>query len=418
MHRTFVALALLVAHASTASAAPPAAYTPRVTVSGPTRLDWTFVISTQSQTQPPAETLGPGYESTKQSYELFLPPRKDPKKPIPAVLFVSAGDEAGGWKAFEAICKEKGIAFIGVRGAGNNVPQGKRVRIVLDCFDDVRRQVPLDPDRTYAAGFSGGGRVACGIAFALPEYFGGVLPICSSGDLRQEQWLRFRIADRLSAALVTGESDFNRGELERWKGPMWKDLGIRTKVWVQPKTGHAMPSAGTLAEAIDWLDAAAPARSALVKKSPASRAGIDAPPPREVAARAFLKEGEELLKQPATLYGGLMLVKGVYERWPDTTAGKAALKRLQEFEAKKEKLWEADDIAELRKQYQAEARALGDYALHGVPPGSPYEKQRPAMAKQAIELWQTLVADSPNGEIAKEGKERIAELEALAKKKE
>ena len=132
---------------------------------------------------------------------------------------------------------DKGIAYIGVRDAGNDVPPPKRVRIVLDCLDDVRRQVPLDPDRTYIGGFSGGARIACTIAFALPEYFGGVIPVCAGGEMREEPWLRHRIIDRLSAALVTGTSDFNRGEVERWKGTMWKDFGIRTRVWAGSGSG-------------------------------------------------------------------------------------------------------------------------------------------------------------------------------------
>ena len=417
MIRQIFAIGLTLAFTLISAAAPPTGYTPEVAVAAPTRLDWTFVFTNQSLTKPPSDILEAGYDSAKQTYELFVPNRKDTKKPAPAILFVSAGDEPGGWKTFESVCKDKGFVFIGVRGAGNNVPQGKRVRIILDCFDDVRRQVPLDPDRTYISGFSGGGRIACGIAFALPEYFGGVLPICASGDLREEQWLRFRIADRLSAALVTGETDFNRGELERWKGPLWKDLGIRTKVWVQPKMGHGLPPTATLSEAIAWLDQGVDARAKLAKKALASRASPDSEPRRDEAAKALFKEGEELLGAKGTLYRGLMLVKGVPTRWPDTTTGKTALELLKSYEAKQEKPWEAEDIAELRKQFTAEARSLSDYTLNGIPKGSPYEKDRPAMAKQAIELWATLITDAPNSELAKEGKKRVGELEVLAGKK-
>ena len=418
MYRTCFAIATFLAAALDSSAAPPpAGYTAKANVAAPTRLDWTFVVTNRSLTEVPADLLKPGYDSTKQSYELYLPPRKDAKRPIPSILFVSAGDEPGGWKAFEPICTEKGIAFIGVRGAGNGIAGGERVRIILDCFDDVRRQVTLDPDRTYASGFSGGARIACGIAFALPEYFGGVLPVAASGDLRQEQWLRFRIADRLSAALLTGDGDFNRGELELWKGPMWKELGIRTRVWVQPKTGHALPPSTTLLEAIAWLDEGVSARAALAKKFPSSRAVSDATPARDAAAKALLKEGEDQLKSPASLYSGLMVVKGVSERWPDTASGKAARKRLEEFEAKAEKPWEVEDVTELRKQFAAEARALSDYVLKGIPVGSPYEKQRPEIAKQAAELWKALIADAPESDLAKEGKKRTAELAPLMEKK-
>jgi hypothetical protein len=418
MHRALLALAVTFCAALGASAAPPAAgYTAKVTVAGPTRLDWTFAVTNQSAADPPAKLTGDGFDSAKQTYELFLPERKDPKKPLPAILFISAGDEPSGWKAFEKVCKDNGFVFIGVRGAGNNVPGAKRVRIVLDCFDDMRKQIPLDPDRTYISGFSGGARMACAIGFALPEYFGGLIPVCAGGDLREEPWLRHRAIDRLSAALITGETDFNRGEVERWKGLMWKDIGIRTRVWTQAKMGHALPPAATLTEALKWLDEGADRRAAVAKKAPAARATPDGALTREENAKALLDEGKELLGDKATMHRGLMLLKGAAGRWPDLVSGKAALKLLREYDAKTERPWEADDIAEQRKQIAAEARGLGDYALNGIPAGSQYEKQKPAIAKRAIDLWGVLITDAPDSALGKEGKKWVADLEPLTKKK-
>lgn len=418
MLRAFLFAALALFATTFATAAPPATgYTAKVTVSGPTRPDWTFVASKQSLADPPAKLAGDGYDSTKQTYELFVPERKDPKKPLPAILFVSSGDEPSGWKSFETVCKDKGFVFIGVRGAGNNVPPPKRVRIILDCLDDVRRQIPLDADRTYISGFSGGARIACAVAFALPEYFGGMIPVCAAGDLRDESWLRHRLIDRVSAALITGESDFNRGEMERWKGGMWKDVGIRTRVWAQPKMGHAMPPAATLAEAVKWLDEDADRRAKVAQKSPSSRATPDGALTREELAKAVFEEGKQLLGAKPTQYRGLMLVKGAAGRWPDLAAGKAALALLTEYDSKKERPWEEDDLAEQRKHIAAEARALGDYALNGIPAGSQYEKQKPDTAKRAIDLWGVLIADAPDSPLGKEGKKLVAELEPLTKKK-
>jgi pimeloyl-ACP methyl ester carboxylesterase len=412
------ACALALGLSLAAVAAPPApGYTAKVSVVGPTRLDWTFAVTSQSLADPPAKLTGDGYDSAKQTYELFVPPRKDAKRPLPAILFISAGDEPAGWKSFEKVCKDRGIVFVGVRGAGNSVPPPKRVRVALDCFDDARRQIPLDPDRTYVSGFSGGARIACAVAFALPEYFGGVIPVCAAGELREESWLRHRLTDRLGAALVTGETDFNRGEVERWKGTTWKDTGVRTRVWVQPKMGHAMPPAATLAEAAKWLDDDAPRRAAAAKKSPASRAAPSAARTREEDAKALFDEAKRMLADQATTYRGLMLLKGAAARWPDLATGKAALKLLREYDAKKERPWEGDDVAEQRKQIAAEARGLGDYALNGIPPGSPYEKERPAAAKRATDLWGVLIQDAPNSALGKEGKKWVAELEPLTKKK-
>lgn len=406
---------VLVALAPPAIAAPKEGYTPKVTVSGPTRIDWVYTSVTRSLEKPPAKFLPEDYDSTRQTYELFVPKRTDAKKPLPAVLFISAADDPQGWKAFEKPCRDAGFVFVGVRGAGNSVPGPLRCRIVLDCLDDVRRQLPLDPDRTYVAGFSGGGRMACGIGFALSDYFGGVFPIAASGDLRPEPYLRHRAIDRLSAALVTGTTDFNRGEVERWRSPFWKEIGIRTKVWTV-EGGHAIPPPATVAAALKWLDEGAAARGALAKKYPASRVAIDGAPSREEAAKALLAEGQEKAKAKETLHAGLMLLKGVLERWPDLPAAAEAKKTLQGFEGKGDRAWEKDDVAEQLKYAAAEARALEDYVTKGIPEASQYAKQRPDMAKRAIELWGLVIQTAPDSDDAKAGKESVPDLEKIAGK--
>ena len=194
-------------------------------MTAPTRLDWTFVVSNQSVAEPPANWLG-NYDSTGQTFDLYVPPRRNAKQALPAILFISANNDSQ-WKGFEATCKKLGFVFIGVRNAGNDVQGKKRVRIVLDAFDEARRLVPLDPDRTYVAGISGGARMACLVGFALPEHFGGILAIIAGGEPRQESWLRQRAVDRLSVALITGTGDFNRNEVEQLRTPFLKDVGIR-----------------------------------------------------------------------------------------------------------------------------------------------------------------------------------------------
>ena len=240
-----------------------------VKVSAATRIDWVFALSNQSPAEPPADWL-PKYDSTAQSYELYVPKIKKGSPGL--ILFISPGERSMGLDALRKVCDDHNLIFASPNDAGNNTDSRQRVRIVLDVLDDVRKEYQVDPDRTYIAGFSGGGRIACAIGFSLPEYFGGVIPICAAGELREESWLRQRVIDRLSVAHVTGETDFNRGEVKRFRGPILSAVGVRSKVWVAPKTGHAIPSTSVLAEAVVWLDAGQPVRRKLAKDHPASRA--------------------------------------------------------------------------------------------------------------------------------------------------
>ena len=127
-----------------------------VNVQEPTRLDWSFVLANQSLAEAPREWLG-NYNSTQQRYASFVPQTPAaPKEGRGLVLFISAGNEPAGWKNFEATCRQQGLIFASPHGAGNGTSMPQRVRLILDVLDDVRRREPIDPDRTYISGFSGG----------------------------------------------------------------------------------------------------------------------------------------------------------------------------------------------------------------------------------------------------------------------
>ncbi|MBL8829457.1 MAG: hypothetical protein JNM18_20930 [Planctomycetaceae bacterium] len=409
---TPIVWALLISASFAADA--PRGYHASHPVSAPTRLDAVFPLANQSLAEPPADWY-PGYDSTAQKYELYAPAKIDRKKTYPVVLFISAGPSPAGWNNWKQLCEQQQIIFASPFAAGNNTPMPQRVRIVLDVLDDLRRQYPIDPDRTYLSGFSGGARVACGIAFALPELFGGVMPVCASESLREESWLRQRAMDRLSIALITGETDFNRGEIERWRGPLLAEVGVRSQVFVVDGMGHGIPPENALAMAYKWLEEGTAKRKQLAKQWPAMSLPATANVDRDKAAAALFAEAQRRAQQKATLYSGLMQMVGVMTRWPDTEAGREAKTLLEKYEAKEDRPWEADDLAEQRKFLAAEAKTLTAYATGPLP--DQYEKLRGNMAAAALERWTTILADTPNTPLGKQAPAQIAELEKIADKK-
>ncbi len=398
-----------------ASAAAPTGYQPKVNVSTATRLDWVFAVANQSPATPPASFTA-GYDSTAQQYELFVPPSVNPSRPLPLVLFISAGENPAGWAQWQVLCKQAGVVFASPLGAGNNCPGPRRAHIVLDVLDDVARKYPIDPDRTYLAGFSGGARMACNIAFALPEYFGGVIAVCGAEKLREESYLRQRVVDRLSVALVTGEQDFNRSELERFREPLLTGVGVRTKVWTAGALAHAIPDIRVLGPALKWLEEGLPDRQKQARAWPAMRIGGKSVGGRDDWAAALVKEARLRIAKPATLYSGLMQLQGVNVRWPDTPAAEEAIKLLTDFEGRTERPWEKEDLEEQRRFLIAEARGLDSYGSGPLPPQ--YEKQRADMLGGAIQRWQQVLADDPDGPAGKEAAKRLPELEKLLSKAE
>jgi hypothetical protein len=367
-------------------------------VKAATRLDWQFVASLFGADQP---KLPDGYDSSKQRYQLYVPKNYDKAKAWPLVVFVSPGDDPGGWGAWKKVCEEQGVLFCAPFGAGNNCPIAQRCRIVLDTFDDVRKNYKIDPDRTYLSGFSGGARMACTIGCALPQYFGGIVPICGTNPLPKLSYLKHRIRDRLAVAHVTGETDFNRKEHEVYMHPWWQALGITSKLWLVPKLGHGVPSADALMPVYKWLDEQLPQRQTDALENPKLVVGPGETPTGEQEAQRMLDAADAALQKPELVWRGVTLLQGVTGRWPKSAPAKAAQTRLQAVLKDEAKLQRVEEQggAEERKFLVEQAKALerfGDVA-------------------KAIQSWQMVVELHP---FAEEARLAAKELERLRRKKE
>ncbi|MFP6762062.1 MAG: hypothetical protein VB858_00545 [Planctomycetaceae bacterium] len=381
---------------------------PGVQVTAATRLDWMSALANQSPSEVPAGWLS-GYDSQQQTYELSVPPAVAARKQLSLIVFIPPSARSNISRHWGTVCRKRGVLLAGVHAAGNSVDMPGRVRIVMDVLDDIRRRFPVDPDRTYLAGFSGGGRVACSIAFALPEYFGGVIPVCAGGSLRPESWLRQRVIERLSIAQLTGEKDFNRGECERLHQTEMDEIGVRCRTWVTPGLGHGIPDGNVLQAALGWLEEGLADRRRVSAEWPASSQA--AALTREERAAALLAEGRLRLKTEQLFYSGLMQIKGVHVRWNDLPQAKMARQILIAAQTDSGLSWEQQDIAEQRRFLIARARAVDAYAS-GPLPGQ-YAQQKSSMLKTAVQLWEQVVQDGQDASALAEAARRLPVLRKI-----
>ncbi len=377
-----------------------------VRVQAPGRLDWTFVVSRQSLDPAPALQMA-GYSSTAQTYELYIPPLRKPARSLGLILHVSCAQQSDGWIYFQKICEKYGFALAGVHGAGNAIPDPSRARIVLDVLDDVRHRLPIDPDRTYITGGSGAGHEAGSIAHALPELFGGVMGICARWNLRVEQMLRQRMRERFSEAVVTGGADFNRGELEFEFSPILRIQNIRTRLWLYPDMGHAVPNAARLEQVFLWLEAGLPQRRAAGALFPAGRLTHDLNP--QEWSIAVLLEACQRIEMPGGLLSGLFELQAVVDRWRGLPAAEVAQSLLHEFDATSAVPWREINRAE-RLDFRYLQAKMFDGTL-ARPPMPGYSVPRINLVDIGISLWQE-VHDlaSANSSVSKEAAQRLAEL--------
>ena len=376
-------------------------YVEKIVVAEPTTLDWVFPLS---GTSPP--TIPPGLATAterggKFSYE-FYGPAEDAGAGLPLVVFVSPENRPVGWHFWAATCQRHGVMFAGVRDAGNGVPEVRRVRAVVETLGDVRRRQRVDPERTYLAGFSGGAHVACRTAFALPEYVGGVAAIGYAPRPPEDPWLRLRMRDRLSLAIIVGEREPASAWAADLEAPRFAELGVRTDVNELRRWGHRMPGAAVMEEAFRWLEKDVERRRALAARFPAASDGVGRS--RDEWAAAALEEADQRLATLDSLDSGLVALEAISRRWSNLPPGVEARQRLSEYQTRSPQPWLAERKNATRRLARIEAAGYERLALRS---DVSLRAQRGTLLQLAIQSWE---AAQEGTEADVELKKRVARL--------
>jgi pimeloyl-ACP methyl ester carboxylesterase len=326
---------------------------------------------------------------------------------MPLVLFISYRSTPIGWSVFGPTCQRQQVIFAEPLNAGNSTPSAERIRIVLDVLDDIRRNYTIDPDRTYIAGYSGGGNTAARIALALPEYFGGVIASNAVVPLPNEPSRLQRLRDRLSVVMFAGQRESLALNVGRLDGPILTKLGVRTAYSVIPGLGHHMPSASAFDAAYRWLEEDVARRRALANARPATRIANSISRPEQ--AKLFFADAKELLEDRKKVHIGLVFMKEIAQRWPDLPVAAEAGQIFQDYKGKESRPWE--QVARVERL----ARTLGLAQIYdGVSQEIGLAKlERAVVAQAAIDNWRAIITDSDDPELVDDARMRIAPLRKL-----
>lgn len=318
----FVAAVFVCATASLAFA-QPMRYFPKVQVKNVTRLDWLFPILHASPRDVPAD-IEARFHLSKANYQYFGPQRS--VAPVPVVVFVSPSNKPTGWDSWRPICQKHGVAFVGVRNAGNSVSIDLRIRLVLEALGDVRRRINVDPDRTYLSGFSGGAQVASLIGSNVPEYFGGVICLGCRPLFPTEPSNLSRVAERLSLVAIYGAREPFAPIARLVSRPEFEAASIRFASHSQKGQGHVMPPTAVIERAFLWLEQDLNRRKDTAKRFPATRIS-DEPSRSEWATRVLTDAKLRLQGEEPGL--GVEQLDMLVKRWGDVPAAEEAQTLLQ-----------------------------------------------------------------------------------------
>jgi predicted esterase len=186
------------------------------------------------------------------SWQVYLP-RGNPEKPPGVFVYISPHRLGRIDSRWPAVMDEHNLIYIGANDSGNDKSTNLRVVLANLGVRMLAKRYPIDGERIYISGFSGGGRVASMAATQYPEAFSGAIYICGvnywiKGDPQKlERVLNNRFV------FLTGTNDFNFEETRRVYRRYLAAGAQHSKLMVIKRLGHKHPGAADLNEALLFL---------------------------------------------------------------------------------------------------------------------------------------------------------------------
>jgi hypothetical protein len=234
-----------------------------------------------------------------ERFLIYQPAAQPPPHGFALLVFVPPWQDARLPAGWATVLERFGVAFVTAARSGNDEnPLGRRVPLALLGAAEARRRLPIDPERVYVGGFSGGSRIALRVALAYPDVFRGALLDAGSDPIGTPQLplpprdLLALFQSRTRLIYITGERDTEHladdavsiRSLHQW-------CVANADEAVQPRVEHEIALAGALSQALERL-------SAQPAAEPGKLAGCRAAVEADLAAR--LREVGELLDKGDT----------------------------------------------------------------------------------------------------------------------
>jgi predicted esterase len=183
---------------------------------------------------------------TSQSYQLYLPSDYSPEKTYPVILlFDSHGSGELAVEKFREAAEVFGYILAGSNNSRNGISNADRIATTL--LNDVTEKYKVEKKRIYAAGFSGGGRVALSLAVNSPDIAGIIT--CSAGLANFNPQMASHKFDIYG---IAGWDDFNYQEVAEIP-QMLANSGWGNAIDLFDG-GHAWPPAKNIWKALLWVE--------------------------------------------------------------------------------------------------------------------------------------------------------------------
>jgi hypothetical protein len=251
----------------------------------------------------------------REKFAVYVPAHA-PLHGYALLVFVPPWQEATVPPRWTSALDRHGMIFVSAANSGNTADVlDRREPLALLAAYNITRRYPIDPDRIYIGGFSGGSRVAMRIALGYPDLFHAALLDAGSDPIGNAQiplppadlFRQFQDSTRLVYA--TGQHDddhldkdvHSRDSMQAW-------CVFRLDTVAMPWVGHDLADPASLNRALDALlepaksdpDKLAACRSRIEQELTAQLKLVE-----DLLANGKRDEASTLLDKIDAHYGGL-----------------------------------------------------------------------------------------------------------------
>jgi dienelactone hydrolase len=267
-----------------------------------------------------------------QSYAAFLPKSYTPDKRWPIVFCLDP--RARGRIAidrFTEAADELGYIVVCSNNSRNGLDWQTISNIFTDFWDDAHARFSIDEKRTYAAGFSGGSRLASAFASRCKGCLAGVIG-CGAGfspDIQPDANTHF------SYFGIAGVDDFNFSEMWELEKTLSKlNAPFRFETFLG---GHEWPPAASIRQAMAWF--------ALQSMKAGATARDEAFLDKNLTERMALAEKSFAEQRPVDAYKAFLSIARDFTGLRDSDMAREKAQRLRESaDYKKEVKTEEDSF--------------------------------------------------------------------------
>lgn len=209
---------------------------------------------------------------SNERFVLGLPNGQAPDTSYGLVLFLSPSDNGTPPADWLPVLAEKKLLLLSPKNVGNAHHPRRRMAVGLLGAQSLVGKYGLNPKRVYAAGTSGGARVASALAFFRPDLFSGTIqsvgsnyprPIPLPSGAKEDGYGLMSGGETIDAAavrsrvrfvLITSPTDFRHANLQAIYQQGFVVDGFATKFLDVPGMGHSACGAMQLREALDFIE--------------------------------------------------------------------------------------------------------------------------------------------------------------------